>query len=85
MLKEEMTYPGKGVALYKGKCNQPPHRSSESNDEQYQCYRCANKMQPAGNSVGMFVEVERIKLFKRTVILCFIHGNAFNMTLCHYI
>jgi hypothetical protein len=42
-------------------------------------------MQPAGNSVGMFVEVERIKLFKRTVILCFIHGDAFNMTLCHYI
>jgi hypothetical protein len=85
VLKEEMSDPGKGVALYKGHRNQPPHWSNESSDEQRQCYRCANEVQPAGNPVEMFAEIERIKLFKRTVNLYFIHGNAFNLTLPFYI
>lgn len=83
VLKEEMPGPGKGVALYKGHRNQPPHRGHESSNEQHQGYGCANEVQPAGNPVGMLVKVERIKLFKRTVNLCFTHGDALNLTLVY--
>lgn len=83
MLKEEMSNPGKGVALYQGQRHQPPHRCDESHDKQPQGYRCADEVQPAGNSVGMLAKVERIKLFKRTVNLCFVHGDAFKLTLSH--
>lgn len=82
MLKEKMSGPGKGIALYKGQCNEPPHRSNESCDEQHQDYGCASEVQPAGNPVGVFAEVKRIKLFKRMVKLCFIHDDAFNLALC---
>jgi hypothetical protein len=83
VLKEEMPGPGKGVALHKGHRNQPPQRNHESSNEQHQGYGCANEVQPAGNPVGMLVKVERIKLFKRTVNLCFTHGDTLNLTLAY--
>lgn len=75
MFEEEMSAPGKGVALDESQPSQPPSRNDESHDQQCQGYGCADEVQPAGNPVRMLAEVERIKLFKRAVSLYFIHGR----------
>lgn len=50
VFKEEMSYPGKGVALYKSHGNQSPHRSDGSAHEQHQSYRGTDKVATDGKS-----------------------------------
>src|SRR6266480_5047118 len=73
VLKEEVADPGECVALDQSYRRQPPQLRDQGSDEQCGGNTRTNEVQSAGDPVGMFAEIKRIKIGEGTKGLLFAH------------
>src|SRR6266480_5211690 len=73
VLKEEVAGPGECVALDESYRHQPPQLRDQGSDEQCGGNTRTNEVQSAGDPVGMFAEIKRVKIGKATKWLLLAH------------